>query len=205
GFISAGAGPAAAAPHIRVPSASHHGRAHTDGRGQQAGRQPLISGPSAVLQGIPPIVAHKVLSDRRHILTKDTDGNVSRWDVLAGAETGRYGKVSMDDMERKLFEARHCPSWFVADNRLGQLSISLEPPHCFNAEEYAQQQQEEEQQWRPRASDALGYPEATEDAKVNLGKLVLEGAFALWRQQQLRGPTMEGLGPGSATSQDPTS
>ncbi|KAL6761193.1 WD40-repeat-containing domain protein [Haematococcus lacustris] len=179
-----------AAPHIRVPSTSHHGRAHTDGRGQQAGRQPLISGPSAVLQGMPPIVAHKVLSDRRHILTKDADGNVSRWDVLAGAETGRYGKVSMDDMERKLFEARHCPSWFVADNRLGQLSISLEPPHCFNAEEYAQ---------------ALGYPEATEDAKVNLGKLVLEGAFALWRQQQLRGPTMEGLGPGSATSQDPTS
>jgi hypothetical protein len=132
----------------------------------------------------------QVLSDRRHILTKDADGNVARVDVLAGCETGRYGKVStcraiyvaacllragnlhkyawypcmmrlafmyectclvvahtpppflvvqasLDEVERDLFEAHHCPSWFTADNRLGQLSITLEPPDCFNAEEYA--------------------------------------------------------------------
>lgn len=48
-----------------------------------------------------------------------------------------YLQASMDEVERALFEAHHCPSWFTADNRLGQLSITLEPPDCFNAEEYA--------------------------------------------------------------------
>ncbi len=42
----------------------------------------------------------------------------------------------MDTVERELFDARHCPAWFTADNRLGLLSISLDPPQCFNAEEY---------------------------------------------------------------------
>jgi hypothetical protein len=46
-------------------------------------------------------------------------------------------QASLDEVEQVLFDAHHCPSWFTADNRLGQLCITLEPPDCFNAEEYA--------------------------------------------------------------------
>jgi len=34
------------------------------------------------------------MNDRRHILTKDTEGCVSLWDVLSGSEVQCFGKVS---------------------------------------------------------------------------------------------------------------
>lgn len=37
-----------------------------------------------------------------------------------------------------MFEPQSVPAWFAADVRLGQLTIALEPPGCFAAEEYAQ-------------------------------------------------------------------
>lgn len=38
----------------------------------------------------------------------------------------------------ELFEPRSVPTWFTADQRLGCLTITLEQPGCFAAEEYAQ-------------------------------------------------------------------
>jgi len=134
-------------------------------------RDPAASGPICVIKGVPGIVLHKVMTDRRHVLTKDTDGNVALWDVLTGGVVDSYGKVDFDTKERELFEARSMPSWFTADVRLGQLCISLEPPSCFLAEEYALM---------------LGYPNVSDDYKVNFGKLVLDGAFAKWRKRQLQ-------------------
>lgn len=66
----------------------------------------------------------------------------------------------MAAQERALFEPISVPSWFSMDVRLGQPCITLEPPGCFFAEEYAL---------------ALGVPDVAEDVKVNYGKLVLDG------------------------------
>ena len=35
----------------------------------------------------------QVMNDRRHILTKDAEGNVALWDVLTGGEVQSFGKV----------------------------------------------------------------------------------------------------------------
>jgi len=47
-------------------------------------------------------------------------------------------QVNLEAQERALMEPRSVPAWFSCDIRLGQLAITLEPPGCFSAEEYAQ-------------------------------------------------------------------
>jgi len=47
-------------------------------------------------------------------------------------------QVNLEAQERALFEPRAVPAWFSCDVRLGQVTITLEPPGCFAAEEYAQ-------------------------------------------------------------------
>ncbi|KXZ53891.1 hypothetical protein GPECTOR_6g809 [Gonium pectorale] len=58
----------------------------------EANRQPLARTPAAVVPGIPGIVAHEVLADRRRVLTADARGHVALWDVLTGTRIAAYGK-----------------------------------------------------------------------------------------------------------------
>lgn len=39
------------------------------------------------------IVLHKVMTDRRHVLTRDSGGCVALWDVLSGGMVESYGQV----------------------------------------------------------------------------------------------------------------
>ncbi|KAG2485008.1 hypothetical protein HYH03_016211 [Edaphochlamys debaryana] len=150
----------------------------------EANRQPVTRHPAVTIPGVPGIIAHEVLTDRRHVLTQDARGHVALWDVLAGAPVVQYGKVDLEAKRRELWEPRSVAPWFSADNRLGCLSISLEPPGAFAAEEYA---------------SALEYAGVADDCKVNYGKMVLECAFAMWRHrlaQSLSGAAAGGGGGG---------
>ncbi|KAF5831344.1 WD40-repeat-containing domain protein [Dunaliella salina] len=133
----------------------------SQGRGTAA-----VSEPCCTTPGLPPICDFKVLNDRRHILTKTADGVVALWDLLTGGPVQHFGKVNLEAQEKALYEPRAVPAWFSCDIRLGQLTITLEPPGCFSAEEYAQ---------------SLGHTGVPDDQKLNLGKLVLDGVFAKWR------------------------
>ncbi|GLC37642.1 hypothetical protein PLESTB_000797600 [Pleodorina starrii] len=138
--------------------------------------EPIVRKPVATIPGIPGIVAHEVLADRRRVLTRDARGTVALWDVLTGMQMAVYGKVDFDAKRRELWEARSVPPWFTADHRLGCLSITLAPTSAFTAEEYAVK--------------LGGYPgELPEEHKVNYGKLVLECVFAKWRFMLGQGPT----------------
>ncbi len=48
---------------------------------------------TAQTRGIAPLVQSAVLTDRRHILTKDADGNVELWDTATAAVKERFGQV----------------------------------------------------------------------------------------------------------------
>ena len=63
---------------------------------------------------------------------------MSLWDVLAGEAVQQYGRVDFAAKRAELFAPRSVGSWFSCDHRLGQLTVTLEPPGCFAAEEYAQ-------------------------------------------------------------------
>ena len=58
-----------------------------------AGLQPQMTQPTAQSSGLAPLVRSAVLTDRRHILTQDADGNVQLWDVATAAVEQHFGKV----------------------------------------------------------------------------------------------------------------
>ncbi|KAH9754390.1 WD REPEATS REGION domain-containing protein [Citrus sinensis] len=113
---------------------------------------PVFKEPNFTIPGIPGIVQHEILNNRRHVLTKDTAGSVKLWEITRGVVVEDYGKVSI-------------PAWFTVDTRLGSLSVHLDTPQCFSAEMYSADLQ------------IAGKPE---DDKVNLARETLKGLLAHW-------------------------
>jgi WD repeat-containing protein 48 len=52
-----------------------------DHQDEDEGLIPLRSTPDCVIQGKPGITSHLILHDRRLLLTKDTNGEISLWDL----------------------------------------------------------------------------------------------------------------------------
>ena len=84
-----------------------------------------------------------------------------------------HAQVDFDATRKQMFEPKWLPGWFTSDNRLGQLCITLEPPACFSAEEYALN---------------LDYPQAPDDFKVRgraAGCWVCGGCLRTARRERL--------------------
>lgn len=126
---------------------------------------PVYQEPSLTIPGIPGIMQHEILNNRRHVLTKDAAGSVKLWDVTKGVVIEDYGEVSFDGKKEELFEMVSFPSWFTTDSRLGSLSIHLDTPQCFSAEMYSVD------------LNIVGVPE---DHKICLAEETLKGLFAHW-------------------------
>ncbi|KAK1276618.1 hypothetical protein QJS04_geneDACA003771 [Acorus gramineus] len=129
---------------------------------------PVYKEPSLTIPGIPGIVQHEILNNRRHVLTKDTAGSVKLWEITKGIVVEDFGKVSFEEKKEELFEMVSVPAWFTMDTRLGSPSIHLESPQCFWAEMYA--------------TDFN--PGASEDVKINLGQETLRGLLAHWMEKR---------------------
>ncbi|CAA6670540.1 unnamed protein product [Spirodela intermedia] len=135
---------------------------------------PVYKEPSVTISGIPGIVQHEVLNNRRQVLTKDASGTVKLWEITKGIVTEDYGKVSFDEKKEELFEMVSIPAWFTVDSRLGSLSVHLDTPQCFSAEMYGID---------------LNMPGASEDHKINLAQETLRGLLSHWltRRKQRSG------------------
>ncbi|GMG99630.1 hypothetical protein Nepgr_001470 [Nepenthes gracilis] len=134
---------------------------------------PVNKEPNFIIPGIPGIVQHEILNNRRHVLTKDTGGCVKLWEITRGIVVEDYGKVSFEEKKEELFEMVSIPAWFTVDTRLGCLSIHLDTPQCFSAEMY---------------SADLNIAGKAEEDKVNLARETLKGLLAHWlakRKQRL--------------------
>lgn len=106
-------------------------------RGGGIGAQVQQQHPTHQTSGIPPLVQSAVLTDRRHLLTKDAQGNVELWDITTGAVAERFGKVDFGQKEAELFAPESVPPWFTWDTKLGSLTLHFETPQVFAAEVYA--------------------------------------------------------------------
>lgn len=129
--------------------------------------------PTLTIPGIPAIVQHEILNNRRHVLTKDTAGSVKLWEITRGVVIQGYGEVSFEEKKKELFEMVSIPAWFTVDTRLGSLSVHLDTPQCFSAEMY---------------SADLNIAGKPDDDKVNLARETLKGLLVHWlakRKQRL--------------------
>jgi len=138
--------------------------------------------PDLVIPGAPSIRHHTVMNDKRHILTKDTDGNAALWDVLKAGKVEDLGRKTMEEVlsdQKKVF----VPSWFSVDLKSGMLQITLDEADCFSA-------------WLS-AKDA-GFPEKQTDQKINYGGMLLRALFEHWprsirRQEMEDDPSTNGF------------
>lgn len=123
------------------------------------------------IPGLPGIIAHRIMNDRRHVMTCDTLGEYKIWDITRGTlhkSLGVIDNVDIDDVLKKHDVEVSVPSWFQVDIRLGSLLVRLEKSSVANAEIYA--------------VDA-GLDASTEDIKVNIGEHVILGLFRRWLEK----------------------
>lgn len=124
---------------------------------------PLRTEPEAVIRGRPGLIRAKVLNDRQHVLTLDTAGKVSIWNIVKGVCVGTFEDAQVE----KLYEAHHglvytahgevdskealdlvaehvdgqsfVRQWCQVDTRSGNITVHLEEATCWDAEVYADQ------------------------------------------------------------------
>ncbi|XP_076823379.1 WD repeat-containing protein 48-like [Clavelina lepadiformis] len=128
--------------------------------------KPYSMQPCYTIPGGSSITQYKVLSDKRYILTQDTENKVALWDVLTARCAEDLGTVDFDDEVKRREKILYVPNWFAVDLKLGMLSIHLEERECFSA-------------WMT-AKDVTGFEESDTVTKINYGGLLLHALLQHW-------------------------
>ncbi|CAM9689503.1 unnamed protein product, partial [Ectocarpus fasciculatus] len=101
----------------------------------------LLDAPVGLIRGQPGVVRHKVLNNRRHVLTEDDARplpNVALWDVTKARQVEAYPRGTvLEDKERSLLEIIAVRPWFTVDTHLGTPLVSLTESNVFDGELYA--------------------------------------------------------------------
>lgn len=103
---------------------------------------PVHSLPEETIEGQHGLVKHKLLNDRRRVLTLDTAGDVLLWDLLKCIPVKSFGKRHLEDVEPEINTMEAIAPWCSIDTRTGRLAVVLEEYNCFDAEMYADQIEE---------------------------------------------------------------
>ncbi|KAG8737941.1 hypothetical protein FRC10_007521 [Ceratobasidium sp. 414] len=111
---------------------------------------PLSLEPADEITGSHGLVRSVVLNDRIHALSVDTRGEVAVWDVVRGVCRGVFVLDLHDDTGHKISPREALdlvrdriegeamtPAWASVDTRVGDLTVHLIEPRCFDAEVYA--------------------------------------------------------------------
>lgn len=138
--------------------------------------RPKFHDPIHTFPGGASIYQYKVLPDKRHILTKDTKGNVVLWDVLNARKVEELPGKDFEAEYEKRKKLLYVPNWFGIDLKLGMLTIHLEDPDCFAA-------------WVTERVFTNG---AEPNTRLNYGGLMLQTLLEQWPNSQA--VIKEGLG-----------
>ena len=87
--------------------------------------QPLVSEPDQVIRGGASIRSYSIQNDKRHIVTRDTEGGVAVYDVLKACKVADLGNVDFDKCVEERQQTVYVPNWFTVDLKTGMLTIHL--------------------------------------------------------------------------------
>ena len=121
--------------------------------------------PEETIEGQNGLIKHLMLNDRRRVLTLDTAGEVTMWDLLRCVPISSFGKRHLEDVLPEVNTTESVANWCAVDTRTGRLACILEENYCFDAEMYA---------------DELGVENVgdfRDDQRINLGKWILHFLF----------------------------
>lgn len=122
--------------------------------------------PEETIEGQNGLIKHVMLNDRRRVLTLDTAGEVTMWDILKCVPIKSFGKRHLEDVMPEVNTTESVANWCGVDTRTGRLACILEENYCFDAEMYADELNVE------NAGDFR------DDQRINLGKWILRFLFA---------------------------
>ena len=154
---------------------------------------PLRTEPSDVIKGRPGLVRSLILNDRQHVLTVDTVGQVTVWDIVRGKCVGKFvtediatelqqergeglglapqtavrnHSMEVLEMVKERVEGETMViTWCQVDTRIGSLVVHLEESRAFDAEVF---------------TDELGLPSSEPpglERRINLGQWVMTNLF----------------------------
>ncbi|KAI8715705.1 hypothetical protein NCS52_01078800 [Fusarium sp. LHS14.1] len=136
--------------------------------------KPIRDQPEETIEGQFGLLKHRLLNDRRRVLTLDTAGDVLLWDLIKCKPIQSFGKQHLEDVEHLVNTVEAVAPWCSIDLSSGNLTVVLEPFNCFDAEVYA---------------DELELPdnsEFREDQRISLGKWILRYLFADLIDEEIR-------------------
>ncbi|KAJ6440794.1 WD repeat protein [Purpureocillium lavendulum] len=128
--------------------------------------KPIHQLPEETIEGQFGLLKHKMLNDRRRVLTLDTAGDVLLWDLISCTSIQSFGKQHLEDVEKVVNTREAVAPWCSVDLSSGNLTVVLEPFNCFDAEIYADELKLEEP------------IEFREDQRISLGRWILRYLFA---------------------------
>ncbi|CAL8133677.1 unnamed protein product [Orchesella dallaii] len=128
--------------------------------------QPLME-----IEGAPAIKQYSVMSDKRHILTKDTKGHVQLYDALMALKVEDLGPADFDEEVKKRSRSIYVPSWFSVGLHTAMVTIHLaqDENDCLGA-------------WVSAKDVGLIPDDSDQDQKVNYGRLLLQALFEEWKR-----------------------
>ncbi|KAI1471998.1 WD40 repeat-like protein [Daldinia caldariorum] len=136
--------------------------------------EPIHHLPEETIEGQNGLVKHKLLNDRRRVLTLDTAGDVLLWDLIKCEVIQRFGKKHLEDVEPEVNTLEAVAPWCSIETSSGNLTVILEPFNCFDAEMYADEL-------------VLSEPiEFREDQRINLGRWILRYLFAKLIDEEIK-------------------
>ncbi|KAK4140921.1 uncharacterized protein C8A04DRAFT_31584 [Dichotomopilus funicola] len=136
--------------------------------------EPIHHLPEETIEGQFGLVKHRLLNDRRRVLTLDTAGDVLMWDLIQCRPIKSFGKRHLEDVEPEVNTRETVAPWCSIDISSGNLTVVMEPYNCFDAEMYADELVLEEP------------VEFREDQRINLGKWALRYLFANLIDEEIR-------------------
>ncbi|RKF55872.1 UBP9-binding protein bun107 [Erysiphe neolycopersici] len=138
---------------------------------------PIRALPQETIKGHHGLVKHKLLNDRRRVLSLDTSGDVLLWDLLNCVPIKSFGKQDLDVVGLEVNTIDAVAPWCSIDTRTGRLAVILEENNCFDAEVYADELDLEEigDFREDQRSECIGLHLRfiAENCLVNLGKWIL--------------------------------
>ena len=104
-----------------------------------AGQPPLAPKPLATIEGEAVVMKCHPLNDSHRVLTEDTAGVVTLWDILMMRKLKVLGPVDFDEAVKQETTSAYVRTWCKVDHKLGALSVHLDAMSCFSAWLYGPQ------------------------------------------------------------------
>ncbi|KAI9136835.1 WD40-repeat-containing domain protein [Paraphysoderma sedebokerense] len=155
---------------------------------------PLVNEtPIAIIRGLSGIKKCALMSNKRCVLSLDTEGNVALWDILQCRQLKTFGHANFAEILQQEDIPVFTCTWCSIDSKIGAITVHLDESRVFDAEIYFDE---------IAFMDGVQY---VQDQRVNVGKWVIYSLFHDFKDALMRQPAQECKSSVPSSSSSPTS